>query len=43
VQDGSKQTNLDNTVLGVVIAVVGVIFLVAIGLVIYVIIERRRG
>jgi len=39
----NEEQKTDNTVLGVVIAVVGVIFLVAVGLVIYVVIERRRA
>jgi len=43
VGDNQNQQQKDNTVLWVVIAIVGAIFLVAVGLVVYVVIERRRG
>jgi len=42
VDNANQDQGRDDTVLGVVIAVVGVILIVAVGLVIYVIIERRR-
>lgn len=40
-EQGNPQQK-DNTVLAVVVSVVGAIFLIVVGLIIYIVIERRR-